>query len=269
MTNITAVEMSEAQCLEFIEESLKKTLPVIQQQQTGRRVRRAADGVIDADKLNAAILNSTMISFPEGVSRRNKTIIKRTFLFADLTAQIEFPNKQDQVQRWEHMLKGMRVMGWTMFGNPTINYQESASGLLMSNLVLDIAKSMIGGLGSGLGPILKLGVEKAIEGLQANKEALKLYENNGKKGDGANFGLASCAQNSDGEVSLVMSAISYYTTSGNTKIAFFDKTFSSGRLFQSTGAFSINADDYTEKKEDAANRFYETVEKRLEMEFGI
>ncbi|MGF6088389.1 hypothetical protein [Pseudomonas sp. 18173] len=269
MTDIAAVEMNEAQCLEFIEESLKEVLPAIQQQGAGARVRRAADLPIDRDKLNAAILNSTMISFPEGVSRRNKTIVKRTFLFADLTAQIRFPREQDQNKRWEHMLKGMKAMGWSMFGNPTINYQESSSGLLMSNLVLDIAKSMIGGVAGGLGPVLKLGVEKAIEGLQANKEALKVYERNGKKGDGANFGLASCAQDSDGEVSLVLSAISYYTVSGNTKIAFFDKTTSTGELFQSKGVFSIHADDYTQNKEDAANRFYEAVDKSLEMDFGI
>lgn len=269
MNNIVTADMTEVESQAFIDTALEKTLPVLAQIAKGRRVSHLADLPIDIEKLNAAILNSTMLVFPPGMKRRNRNIVKRTYLFADVTAQIAFPDDKDRVQRWEHMLKGMKAMGWTSFSKAHINYEETSSGLTMSNLVLDIVQAVIGGVTGGVGVALKAGAEVALAGLKGNKEALALYESNGKKGDGANFGVGSIAQDEEGDVYLALGGVSYFASSGNTKIVFFDKTQSSGTIYQSKAAFTIYEDDYTPKKEAAANAFYEALDAAAELEFGI
>lgn len=279
--NLTA-PFTDDQCDIFIEQALECSLPVLREISDAQRAEHFASSAadqsirtfgqlpIDPEKLNAAILNATMLVFPEGMNRRYKTIIKRTYLFADLSAQIKFPKDEDQQQRWEYMIKGMKVMGWTSFNNAHVSYEETSSGLTISNLVLDIVQAAIGGVtGGGVGTVLKAGAQAAIGGLKGNKEALSLYEKNGKKGDGANFGVASIAQDKEGDVYMVLGGITYFTAAGNTKVAFFDKTHASGSVYQSKAAFTIYEDDYTAKKEAAADKFYEALNEALELEFGI
>ncbi len=270
MNEVVVAKMDEAKSLEFIESCVEETLCAVGATGSVLRMRPAASLPIDTDKLSAAVLNSTMLSFPEGMNRRYKTIIKRTFLFADVTAQIKYPNEKDEILRFQHMIKGLTAMGWSSFGSPArINVEESSSGLTMSNVVLDIMETMLSGVTGGVGAVMKTGASTAITALKGNTEALKLYEKNGKKSEGSSFGIASCAQDKEGDVYMALGGISYFATSGNTHIAFFDKTHSAARVYQTKGIFTIYEDDYTPRKEEAANKFYEAIDAALELEFGI
>ncbi|WP_166218213.1 hypothetical protein [Pseudomonas atagonensis] len=269
MNDLSAVNMNEEESIAFIEKCCEESIAVLQEMKSPRGIRRAVD-LPDKDTLNAAVLNSTMIAFPEGMSRRNKTIIKRTFLFADLSAEIKYPNQKDASLRLAYMLRGLNAMGWAHFGKPDTYEETSSTGVTMSNVVLDIIKAAIGGVGGTVGAAMKLGAEAAIKGLEGNKEALKLYEKNGKKAGGSNFGVASASENKDEDVYLVVGAISYTIQSGNTQIAFFDKTTSSSSVAKGHGVFTMYPpEDFTAKKEAAANKFYEAVDAALEMEFGF
>jgi hypothetical protein len=77
MNNIVTADMTEVESQAFIDTALEKTLPVLAQIAKGRRVSHLADLPIDIEKLNAAILNSTMLVFPPGMKRRNRNIVRR------------------------------------------------------------------------------------------------------------------------------------------------------------------------------------------------
>lgn len=272
MNNDLAVKMNEAESLAFIQTCCNETIPVLEGIKSISPVSRTLSfSLPDKEALNKAVLNSTMIAFPEGMKRRHKTIIKRTFLFADISAQVKYPKKQDAALRLAYMQRGLNAMGWAHFGKPEINEGAVSSGVTMANLVVDIAKAALGGIGVGtVGQVLKTGADAAIKGLEGKPEALKIYEKNGNKSDGSNFGVMSAAESADDDIYLTVGAISYGLQSGNTHIAFFDKTSSSFNLVQGHGVFTMYADeDYTAKKEAECNRFYEAIDAALEMEYGF
>lgn len=272
MNDVIAVKMNEAESLKFIEDCCKEGIAVLKGSRSIMPFARAFKlDLPDKDALSNAVLNSTMIAFPEGMKRRHKTIIKRTFLFADLSAQIKYPNKADAAKRLSYMLQGLNAMGWAHFGKPETFEETVSSGVTMSNLVVDIAKAALGAVGVGtIGEVMKLGADAAIKGLEGNAEALKLYEKNGKKAGGSNFGVMSAAESKDDDIYLTVGAISYSIKSGSSHVAFFDKTESCSSVIKGHGVFTMYPDeDFTAKKEAAANRFYEAIDAALEMEYGF
>jgi hypothetical protein len=269
VNDVLDVKMTKAESLAFIEDCMETCMPVIQALAPRQTMRAAVDLPIDRDTLNAAISNSTLIGFPAGMSRRYKTIIKRTQFFADLTAEIKFPKKEQQAERWEHYVRGMQAMGWTKIHHSYTGYESEYSGLTMSNVVLDIVQAAISGATGTVAGVLKTVANKTIEGLANSPEALKLYEKNGQKAYGASMGVMTVAQDPDEDVWAVLGSTSYFTDAGNTKIAFFDKMHAGAKVNQGKATFTIYQDDYTAIKEAAANAFFEAADKALELEFGI
>lgn len=269
MNNVLDLKMTEAESLAFINDCMETCMPVLQALAPRQTMRAAVSLPIDTDKLNAAVTNSTLIGFPQGMSRRYKTIIKRTQFFADLTAEIKYPKKEQQVQRWEHYILGMKAMGWTKMHESYTGYDSEYSGLTMSNIVLDIVQAAIGGVAGSTAAVLKAVANKTIEGLAKSPEALKLYEKNGQKAYGASMGVMTVAQDAGEDVWAVLGSTSYFTDAGNTKIAFFDKLHSGAQVYQGKATFTIYEDDYTAKKEARANEFFEAADRALELEFGI
>ncbi|RON58428.1 hypothetical protein [Pseudomonas frederiksbergensis] len=269
MNNVPDVKMTEAESLAFIEDCMETCMPVIQALAPRQTMRAAVDLPIDRDKLNAAISNTTLIGFPEGMSRRYKTIIKRTQFFADLSAEIKYPKKDQQVLRWEHYVLGMRAMGWTKMNASYTGYESEYSGLSMSNIVLDIVQAAIGGAAGTTAAVLKAVANKTIEGLAKSPEALKLYEKNGQKAYGASMGVMTVAQDAGEDVWAALGTTSYFSDAGNKKIVFFDKMHAGAQVYQGKATFTIYEDDYTSKKEAAANAFFEAADQALELEFGI
>ncbi|SEM88840.1 hypothetical protein SAMN04487857_106178 [Pseudomonas sp. ok272] len=269
MTHEFVTRMNERESMAFINERFDESMAVLRQPISAYSSSSSA-GIPDTDTLNAAVLNSTMVAFPEGMKRRHKRIIKRTFLFADLTAQIKYPHPKDAALRLDYMLKGLNAMGWAHLSKPTISEASSSTSVTMSNVVLDIIGAAIGGVGGTVGAAMKLGADAAIKGLKENKEALKLYEKNGKKADGSNFGVMSAAESKDDDVYLVVGAVHYTMASGNAHYAFFEHTTSSFSMVKGHGVFTMFAEeDFTPRKEAKADEFYATVHAALELEFGI
>ncbi|RON44044.1 hypothetical protein BK667_27860 [Pseudomonas frederiksbergensis] len=261
--------MTEAESLAFIEDCMATCMPVLQALATPKAMRVAVDLPIDTEKLNAAILNSTLIGFPDDMSRRYRNIIKRTQFFADVSAEIKYPKKEQQVERWEHYVKGMRAMGWSRMHDGYTGMDQDYVGYTMSNVVLDVVHAAIGGVAGSTATVLKAVANKTIEGLAKNAEALALYEKNGKKAYGASIGIMAVAQDKGEDVWAVLGSTSYFTDAGNTQVAIFEKMHFSAKVNQGKATLTIHEEDYTARKEAQAQAFFEAADRALELEFGI
>lgn len=96
MNDVLDLKMTEAESLAFINDCMETCMPVLQALAPRQTMRAAVSLPIDTDKLNAAITNSTLIGFPQGMSRRYKTIIKRTQFLQTLPLKSNIQKKNSR-----------------------------------------------------------------------------------------------------------------------------------------------------------------------------
>ena len=91
------------QCFEQCKAKLALAGPKIQ-------ARSARALPIDRNELNAAIMGDAIVGFLDGMSRRNKSIVKNTYAYAAITSKILHPGEKEKVIRYEVFKKLMFSM---------------------------------------------------------------------------------------------------------------------------------------------------------------
>ncbi|QVW23949.1 hypothetical protein KJF94_29695 [Pseudomonas hormoni] len=263
MNKMNEVELSAYfdQCLEACQAKLKLIGPKIQS-----RSAAAVQLPIDRDELNAAIMGSGIVGFLEGMTRRNKRIVKNTYAYADIASRLLFPNKVDKVARYEAFKKLMFAMGWTEYNSAFTYYKSTTSKLTMDNVALDIVYSAIGGAAGPAGAALKVVAEKTIEALKKQPDAVKLFERHAIEASGANFGVSVCKQDDEAEVTMAVGTVRYDTSANNTKVIFFDWNSSDVEIYRGKALFTIHEEDL--RKEAAAIKFLDDLREAVFMEFS-
>lgn len=221
---------------------------------------------IDQDELNAAIMGSGIAGFLEGMTRRNKRIVKNTYAYADIASKLLFPDKRDKVARYEAFKKLMFAMGWTEHNGAFTQYKSSTSRLTMDNVALDIVSSALGGVAGPAGSALKLVAEKTIDALKGQPEAVKLFERHAIEASGASFGVSVCKQDDEAEVMMAVGTVRYDTSANNTKVIFFDWNSSDVSIYRGKALFTIHEEDL--RKEAQCIQFLDNLRDTVFMEFS-
>lgn len=263
MNRMNEVELSAYfdQCLEECQAKLKLIGPKIQS-----RSAAVVQLPIDRDELNAAIMGSGIVGFLEGMSRRNKRIVKNTYAYADIASRLLFPNKVDKVARYEAFKKLMFAMGWTEYHSAFTHYRSTTSKLTMDNVALDIVYSAVGGVAGPAGSALKVVAEKTIEALKKQPDAVKLFERHAIEASGANFGVSVCKQDDEAEVTMAVGTVRYDTSANNTKVIFVEWNSSDVEIYRGKALFTIHEEDL--RKEAEAIKFLDALREAVFMEFS-
>lgn len=263
MMKMNEVELSAYfdQCLEECQAKLKLMGPKIQS-----RSAAAVQLPIDKDELNAAIMGSGIVGFLEGMTRRNKRIVKNTYAYADIASRLLFPNKGDKVARYEAFKKLMFAMGWTEYHSAFTHYTSSTSKLTMDNVALDIVYSAVGGVAGPAAGALKVVAEKTIDALKKQPDAVKLFERYAIEASGANFGVTVCKQDAEAEVTMAVGTVRYDTSANNTKVIFVEWNSSDVEIYQGKALFTIHEEDL--RKEAEAIKFLDALREAVFMEFS-
>ncbi|MHC8398754.1 hypothetical protein ACYZTX_04475 [Pseudomonas sp. MDT1-17] len=265
MNNMNKVELDAYfdQCLEECQAKLKLIGPKILAK---RSIASVVQLPIDKDELNSAIMGSGIVGFLEGMTRRNKRIVKNTYAYSDIASRLMFPNKVDKVARYEAFKKLMFAMGWTEYHGAFTNYKSSTSRLTMDNVALDIVHSAIGGLGGAAGAALKVVADKTIEALKKQPDAVKLFERHAIEASGANFGVSVCKQDDDAEVAMAVGTVRYDTSANNTKVIFVEWNSSDVEIYQGKALFTIHEEDL--RNEAKSIKFLDDLRETIFMEFS-
>ncbi|MHC8322567.1 hypothetical protein ACYZT4_18070 [Pseudomonas sp. GB2N2] len=250
------------QCLGQCQAKLKQMAPKIQ----GFSATRLAQLPIDRDELNAAIMGSGIVGFLEGMSRRNKRMVKNTYAYADIASKMLFPGKSQKVARYDCFKKLMFAMGWTEYHSAFTQYKSSTAKLMMDNVALDIVYSVVGGVAGPVGSALKVVAEKTIEALKKQPDAVQLFERHALEAGGANFGVSVCKQDEDAEVTMAVGTVRYDASANNTKVIFFEWNSSDVEMYQGKALFTIHEEDL--RKEAQAIKYLDDLREAVFMEFS-
>ncbi|MHC8365019.1 hypothetical protein ACYZT9_03790 [Pseudomonas sp. ZT5P21] len=249
------------QCLEECQAKLKLIGPKIQS-----RSAAVVQLPIDRDELNAAIMGSGIVGFLEGMTRRNKRIVKNTYAYADIASKLLYPDKAQKVDRYDCFNKLMFAMGWTRYNSAFTQYKSTTAKLMMDNVALDIVYSVAGGVAGPAGSALKVVAEKTIEALKKQPDAVKLFERHAMEGSGANFGVSVCKQDADAEVTMVVGTVRYDSSTNNTKVIFVEWNSSDVEIYQGKAHFTIHEEDL--RKEAECIKYLDALREAVFMEFS-
>lgn len=228
--------------------------------------RSAVKFPVDKDELNAAIMASGIVGFLEGMSRRNKRIVKTTYAYADVASKLLYPGKSQKIERYECFKKLMFATGWTEYHGAFTQYKSSTAKLTMDNVALDIVHSVAGGVAGSAANALKIVADKTIDALKKQPDAVKLLEHHAAEALGANLGVTVCKQDEDGEVSMVVGTLRYDTPINNTKILFVEWNSSDVEIYQGKAHFTIHEEDL--RKEAQCIKYLDDLREVIFMEYS-
>ncbi|WP_392885093.1 hypothetical protein ACF6ZU_15775 [Pseudomonas migulae] len=261
MSNVNKEELSAYfdQCLGECRNKLKLAAAQIQP-------RSAKALPIDRDELNAAIMASAVVGFLDGMSRRNKRIVKNTYAYCDIASRVLFPAKAQKVSRYECFKKLMFATGWTEYHGAFTRYKSTTAKLTMDNVALDIVHSVAGGIAGSAANALKIVADKTIEALKKQPEAIKLLEHHAAEAYGANFGVSVCKQDEEGEVTMAVGAVHYDASVNNTKVLFVEWDSSSVDIYQGKAHFALHEEDL--RKEAECIKYLDDLRETIFMEYS-
>ncbi|WP_231653024.1 hypothetical protein [Pseudomonas californiensis] len=182
------------------------------------------DGIESVEEAEGAIVGGSVVAFAEGVSRQNKEDVKDSLLLATLTANKAF-NPETQGDQWYGKFnETLAVMGWLSSHWRYARYRATQQRFSMDEVGLEILGSAIAAAAlPGPASLAMLKVAKdAVTALSAKKEPLRLFEKHSKTHRGGSFRIASCAESSDGTVTLAMAGVSFQADSEVTNVLFWE-----------------------------------------------
>lgn len=120
-------------------------------------------------------MGSGVVGFLDGMSRRNKRIVKNTYAYADIASKVLFPAKDEKLADTVFQ-KLMFATGWTEYPGAFTQYKSTSAKLTLDNVALDIVHSVAGGLAGTAANALKAVAGKTMDALKKQPEAVKLFE---------------------------------------------------------------------------------------------
>ena len=226
---------------------------------------------VDKDELNAAIMGSGVAGFDASMSKRSKRIVKNTYMYADLSALLKFPGAHQKEQRYAEFMRLMQLAGWFPFSQPYNRYTASSQKLTMDNLALSLIHTAVGAVvnqGQAALKVLSTVADATMDALKNQPEALKLFENNSKTAEGGNFCMSSSLEDADGEITMAVAAVQYFTTAQPTKVLFVEWSSSSVDIYNGATTMTIEEQDYLDVEPFIVKALSEQRQKALSLEFG-
>nr|WP_315446368.1 hypothetical protein [uncultured Pseudomonas sp.] len=271
MNEVTDHVLTVAQRIAFIKENNEV---IAAQSQPVLQPRVASFGAVlpvDKDELNAAIMGSGVAGFDASMSKRSKRIVKNTYMYADLSALLKFPNANQREQRYAEFMRIMQLAGWFPFSQPYNRYTASSQKLTMDNLALSLIHTAVGAAvnqGQAALKVLSTVADATLEALKNEPEALKLFEKNSKRAEGGNFCMTSSLEDADGEITMAVAAVQYFAKAQPTKVLFVEWSSSSVEIYNGATTMTIEEQDYLDVEPLIIKTLAEQRKKALSIEFG-
>ncbi|TVT82565.1 hypothetical protein [Pseudomonas sp. H3(2019)] len=230
-----------------------------------------ASAPVDTDELNAAIMGAGVVGFLDGMSKRNKRIVKNTFMYADIKALMKYPAESQKEERYKLFMQTMRNLGWMVSRDNYIRHVSSEMRLTMANIAAQIIGTVVSGAigGTPIGAALTAMTGSTLEALKKEPEALKLFEKNAKKPEGGSFALASCTQDADGEILMAVGAIQYQARQQSTSVLFGEWYSSDVSIYKGMSSMMMDEEDYAMTEDLVVKELARLREMALTLEFGV
>lgn len=200
------------------------------------------------DDFNAAVVNNGVISFADGLSGLNREYIRKSYLLASSYVS-DVLHIQRGTERWyEEFIKVMTGLGWLPVRSRFERVSRSGKGLTVQSQVLGIIAALLGAtsLSAPLLAALPRLAADALEALKQTPATFELFKRNSTVHQGADFGLASCAE-MEGELKMVLVTYSTHSVSKQVGLPFLEWDSSSFEAFSGQTCLVLNTSLINEK----------------------
>ena len=188
------------------------------------RARGGVEGVreiidFNAQKNQAMVVASDIVSFVKGVSNERRQDIVNASLLAQLVANKKVPDKTNIIQWYNAYFDVLENIGWVIQDRSFSSYTEEADGLEAHEAILKVASVFLGAAPAALAVVIA--TLEALKSMDSSKSWMTIFDRESKHVKTGHFQIALVEQGDNDQFFVSLMAFSLKAESTITQILFF------------------------------------------------
>ncbi|PWE38980.1 hypothetical protein [Pseudomonas prosekii] len=200
-----------------------------------------------ADENGAAVVKGSVVSFVSGLTDQARDDVQNSTLLMQLAADKKF-DPDSQKQEWfKFYTEGLANLGWGRVSSVYSDYQPKNTDVTMDQVVLEVLAQVVAPESA-----LYLVVAQTFEALKSNPNnqgALKLFDNSSTKSGTGTFQILPAAQDTGGNVIMVLTCVNATTTVQSGSFLFWHWSSSSSRMYRAAQQIVLNESVYKQVRQ--------------------
>ena len=196
--------------------------------------------VIDfnAQKNQAMVVASDIVSFVKGVSNERRQDIVNASLLAQLVANKKVPDKARIIEWYNAYFDVLENIGWVIQDKSFSSYTEEADGLEAHEAILKVATVFLGASPTALAVVIS--TLEALKSMDSSKSWVTIFDRESKQAKTGHFQIALAEQGDNDQFFVSLMAFSLKAESTITQILFFKIRNDEVELDKCSGKVTIN-----------------------------
>lgn len=221
-------------------ETARKFLNAVELPPSPLGAYEGAGEIIDfnAQKNQAMIVASDVISFVKGVTSERREAIVNASLLAQLLANKKVPNKLQIIDWYNTYFDALENIGWVVQDRSFSTYTQDANGLEAHEAVLKVAAVLLGGSPAALAVITS--TLEALKSMDSSKPWITIFDRETKDATMGHFQIALAEQDDAGQFVVSLMAFSLRAKANLTQVLFFKIRNDEVELKKYSGKVTIN-----------------------------
>ena len=210
---------------------------------TPARARGGVEGVreiidFNAQKNQAMVVASDIVSFVKGVSSERRQDIVNSSLLAQLVANKKVPDKKNIIEWYNAYFDVLENIGWVIQDRSFSSYTEEADGLEAHEAIIKVASVFLGAAPTALA--LVISTLEALKSMDSSKPWITIFDRESKQAKTGHFQIALAEQGDNDQFLVSLMAFSLKAESTLTQILFFKIRNDEVELEKCSGKVTIN-----------------------------
>jgi hypothetical protein len=207
------------------------------------RARGGVEGVreiidFNAQKNQAMVVASDIVSFVKGVSSERRQDIVNASLLAQLVANKKVPDKKNIIEWYNAYFDVLENIGWVIQDRSFSSYTEEADGLEAHEAIIKVASVFLGAAPTALA--LVISTLEALKSMDSSKPWMTIFDRESKQAKTGHFQIALAEQGDNDQFLVSLMAFSLKAESTITQILFFKIRNDEVELEKCSGKVTIN-----------------------------
>jgi hypothetical protein len=207
------------------------------------RARGGVEGVreiidFNAQKNQAMVVASDIVSFVKGVSNERRQDIVNSSLLAQLVANKKVPDKTNIIQWYNAYFDVLENIGWVIQDRSFSSYTEEADGLEAHEAIIKVASVFLGAAPAALAVVIS--TLEALKSMDSSKPWMTIFDRESKQAKTGHFQIALAEQGDNDQFLVSLMAFSLKAESTLTQILFFKIRNDEVELEKCSGKVTIN-----------------------------
>lgn len=202
-------------------------------------IERAGE-IIDfnAQKNQAMVVASDIVSFVKGVSNERRQDIVNASLLAQLVANKKVPDKTSIIEWYNAYFDVLENIGWVIQDRSFSSYTEEADGLEAHEAILKVASVFLGAAPAALAVVIS--TLEALKSMDSSKSWITIFDRESNHVKTGHFQIALVEQGDNDQFFVSLMAFSLKAESTITQILFFKIRNDEVELEKCSGKVTIN-----------------------------